>query len=115
MLNTSFKVGHMTNAQKCQHHVSIDDAMCSVIRLNIFHLWNHWKISFPCHWQKVNSQIFICRDFWTWNHYKRSWLFKRPTWPKCPHWPKGMSILIKGLGHDKHMLHFINTFNYFWK
>ncbi len=30
-------------------------------------------------------------------HYKKSWLFRRPTWPKCPHWPNGMSILTKGL------------------
>jgi hypothetical protein len=41
-----------------------------------------------------------------WNcHYKKTQIFKRPTWPKCPHWPKGMSILIKGLGHEKHMSH----------
>jgi hypothetical protein len=25
MLNTSFKVGHITSAQECQHHVSTDD------------------------------------------------------------------------------------------
>jgi hypothetical protein len=30
-------------------------------------------------------------------HYKKSWFIKRPTWKKCPHWPKGMSILTKGL------------------
>ncbi len=35
MLNTSFKVGHMTNAQECQHYMSIDDAKC-VIKLNLF-------------------------------------------------------------------------------
>jgi hypothetical protein len=41
-----------------------------------------------------------------WNcHYKKMWLFKRPTWLKCSHWSKGMSILTKGLRHEKHMLH----------
>jgi hypothetical protein len=35
MLNTSSKVGHMTNAQECQHHMSTDDAMCSVIKPNL--------------------------------------------------------------------------------
>jgi hypothetical protein len=38
-------------------------------------------------------------------HYKKMRLFKRPTWPKCPHWPKGMCILTIDLGHEKHMLH----------
>jgi hypothetical protein len=38
-------------------------------------------------------------------HYKKTWFFKRPIWSKCPHWPKDMSILTKGLGHEKHMLH----------
>jgi len=28
---------------------------------------------------------------------------------KGPHWPKGMLILIKSLGHKKHMLHFIKV------
>jgi hypothetical protein len=39
-------------------------------------------------------------------------LFKKPTWLKCPHWAKGMSILTKGLGHEKHMLHLTITFYY---
>ncbi len=43
-------------------------------------------------------------------HYKKSWLFRRPTWPKCSHWPNVMSILTNGLGHEKHMLHLIDTF-----
>jgi hypothetical protein len=44
---------------------------------------------------------------WKWNcHYKKTRNFKRPTWLKCPHWPRGMSILTKGLRHGKHMLHF---------
>jgi hypothetical protein len=30
------------------------------------------------------------------------WLFRRPIWPKCPHWPKGMSILTKGLVSQPH-------------
>jgi hypothetical protein len=29
----------------------------------------------------------------TWRHYKKSQLFKKITWSKCPHWPKGISIL----------------------
>ncbi len=35
MLNTSSKVGHMTSAQECQHHVSTNDAKGSVIKLNL--------------------------------------------------------------------------------
>jgi hypothetical protein len=27
--------------------------------------------------------------------------FKMLTWTKCSHWSKGMSILTKGLGHEK--------------
>jgi hypothetical protein len=44
-------------------------------------------------------------------HYKKSRLFRRSTWPKCPHCTKGMSILTKGLGHEKHMLHLTSTFD----
>jgi len=44
-------------------------------------------------------------------HYKKSQHFRRPTWPKCLHWPNGMSILTKGLGHEKHMLHLTSTFD----
>ncbi len=36
---------------------------------------------------------------------------KGPIWLKCPHWPKGMVILTKGLGHEKHELFFIKTFD----
>jgi hypothetical protein len=45
------------------------------------------------------------------SHHKKSRRFKRLTWLKCPHWPKGMSILIKILGHEKHMLRLTNTFD----
>jgi hypothetical protein len=37
----------------------------------------------------------------SWRHCKKSQLFKKITWLKCSHWPKGISILIKGLGHEK--------------
>jgi ABC-type antimicrobial peptide transport system ATPase subunit len=35
MLNTFSKVGHMTNAQECQHHVSTNDAKCKGIKPNL--------------------------------------------------------------------------------
>jgi hypothetical protein len=31
LLKTSSKLGHMTSAQKCQHHVSTDNIKCNVI------------------------------------------------------------------------------------
>jgi hypothetical protein len=33
-----------------------------------------------------------------------------PTWLKCPHWPRGMVILIKGIWHEKHKLLLTETF-----
>ncbi len=34
-----------------------------------------------------------------------------PTWLKCPHWPRGMVVLIKGVKHEKHELLLIETFD----
>jgi hypothetical protein len=35
---------------------------------------------------------------------------KGPTWLECPRWLRGMVVLIKGLGHEKHELLLIETF-----
>ncbi len=34
-----------------------------------------------------------------------------PTWLKCSHWPRGMVVLIKRLGHERHKLFLTETFN----
>jgi hypothetical protein len=36
---------------------------------------------------------------------------KSSIWLKCPHWPKGMVILIKSLGHERHKLLLTETFD----
>ncbi len=46
------------------------------------------------HYLNMGKQIII----------KKSRFFKRLIWLKCPHWLKDMSILTKGLKHEKHML-----------
>jgi hypothetical protein len=76
------------------------------IFLIIYDCWAHFS------W---NPHITLIPLFLTWTiwgsmHYKKTWLSRMRTWPKCSHWPKGMSILTKGLGHEKHLLHFTNTF-----
>jgi hypothetical protein len=39
---------------------------------------------------------------------------KGSTWPKCSHWLKKMSTLIKNMGHEKHMGFFIGFFLLKW-
>jgi hypothetical protein len=51
--------------------------------------------------RKPSFRLMKCNLWQIKRHYKKSWLFKRLTWPKCLHWLKGMSILTKGLGHEK--------------
>ncbi len=75
------------------------------IFLIIFYYWAH---------SSWNPHLIVIPLFLTWTiwgsmHYKKMWLFIRPSWPKCSHWPKGMSILTKGLGYEKHILHFIKV------
>jgi hypothetical protein len=36
---------------------------------------------------------------------------KGPTWLKCPHGLRGMVVLTKGLGHEKHELLLTKTFD----
>jgi hypothetical protein len=40
---------------------------------------------------------------------KRDFL-KGPIWLKCPHWPRGMIVLIKGLKNERHELLLTKTF-----
>ncbi len=62
--------------------------------------------------------INVGQDFNMPTHYCLQWnkqctrkhdLKKGLTWLKCPHWPRGMVVLIKGLGHERQELLMIKT------
>jgi hypothetical protein len=67
-----------------------------LIYLIIYDYWTHF--SWNPHLTLIS--LFLTWTIWGSMHYKKTWLFIMIIWPKCPQWPKGMSILTEGLGHE---------------
>jgi hypothetical protein len=94
--------------EECHNYVFFNCFLGNSPKIFLGYSWKIFEKIFKSHDIFLYSTLIslvlkICQNMSC--HYKKMQLFKRPTWPKCPHWPKGMSILKKGLGHEKHMLH----------
>jgi hypothetical protein len=59
----------------------------------MYSLWNSFAC---CAYKDLEFRVYKISL-----HYNKSRFLKKLTWSKCPHWPKGLSIFTKGLGHEK--------------
>jgi len=83
-------------------HVHIINLVISILPRFVFHMFilYHLKFKKEIIWRHVNpwgdmflwlnpTMMFLLKCYsHFWKHYKKSWLFRRPTWLKCSHWLK---------------------------
>ncbi len=71
---------------------------------NYFNKFNWWKnyscYNILCGFCLGRHLLFLLVYYTTRKHD----FLKGPNWLKYPHWPRGMIVLIKGLGHEIHKL-----------